>query len=76
MFNILLRPDVDINAQREAKDIILDRGPQQTLNTENPCRNAITALFKLIWVHILFSNFYNYSIYCFVFPAPIKSQDR
>ena len=32
----MLRPEVDINARREAVGINIDRRPSQTLTTENP----------------------------------------
>ena len=36
-----LRPEVDINARREAEGTNVDRGLQQTLTTENPWLNVI-----------------------------------
>ena len=38
----------DINARREADGINIDRGPQQTLNTENPWFNVIITHSKFI----------------------------
>ena len=44
----MLRPEVDINAQRKAEGINIDRGPQQTLNTENLWLNDIIIHSKFI----------------------------
>ena len=41
MVNVLLWPEVDINAHCEAEGINIDRGLQQTITTENPWLNGI-----------------------------------
>ena len=44
----LLQPEVDIIARREMQGINIDRGPQQTLNTENTWLNVIITHSKFI----------------------------
>ena len=48
VFKNLLRPEVDINARCEVEGINMNRGPQQTLNTENSGLNVITTHSKFI----------------------------
>ena len=43
-----LWPKVDMNGQHEAEGINIDRGPQPTLNTENPWLNVIIIHSKFI----------------------------
>ena len=71
----MLRPEVVINALREAEGFNIDRGPQKktkkttTLNAENPWFNVIITYFISSHDKLIFNN-YPVNIFS-IFLAPI-----